>query len=124
MDSLFISDSLSPNLSSHSSSRTSKMGDKDILSEAMEEIVEYTEVLDEQVIDNSVDKCDTLSVPEVTPEEPVVQTSTEEDSPFISIPCDLKNSEEMMEYLKSQGLQVIEIDSQEVWTDFLFNRLS
>ena len=81
----------------------------------MEEIVEYTEVIDdEHLINESVSPTISIKTPERTEDESREQSS-DDNGKCIYIPYDAnKNPEEFLEYLKSQGIQLVESDSQEV----------
>lgn len=122
-DSIFITDSLSP--TNTTSTRTSKSCDKDILSEAMEEIVESTEVTDDDHLIHERGPVVHIQTPEATDDESRGQSSSEENGQCICIPYDEshKTPEELMEYLKSQGFQVVESDSQEVCPLILYSNI-
>ena len=80
----------------------------------MEEIVEYEVVVDDHLVDDT-EPVISIKTPEAVDDESRGQSSSEENGQTIYIPYDpLKNPEELVEYLKSQGIQLVESDSQEV----------
>ena len=120
-DSIFTSDSLSP--TNTNNSKNSKNSDKDILSEAMEEIVEFSEAVDddhligltEQIVPNPA------PVKVTNDDDSRGQSSSDDNGQCICIPFDpQKNPEEIVEYLKSQGFHLIESGSEEVCLLFTF----
>jgi len=107
-------------LLSRSSSTTSKSGHKDILTEAMEEIQLCLVFDDEDAnsFNGGTEENIQLTITDDSQTDETKDSSTPDDGQVYYIYADENagqlSSDELVELIKSQGLQVVEGDSQEV----------